>query len=208
MIDLHTYVGGWIAGLVTGASLMRWRIRSSTPRGGNIGATPLVRNEGRTTAQRIYRGAMWRERGSDIWYPLGNEPDAAAFARKQLNRTAPPPGPEHLPTVTVQGLNWPATLGDFTLVGPTDNQGAWRWYERQHNGTTERVKVDHQLQPLGRTNPRAMTKWRILALALGEKAHPDPRIADRVAMVRLVILGSYLGTNACIVAGVIRHWNR
>ena len=53
-----------------------------------------------------------------------------------------------------------------------------------------------------------MTRWRILALALGEKAHPDPRIADRVALVRLAILGSYLLTNACIVAGVIRHWNR
>ena len=52
-----------------------------------------------------------------------------------------------------------------------------------------------------------MSHWRILALALGEKAHPDPRIADRVALVRLVILGSYLGTNAFIVAGVIRHWN-
>ena len=43
----------------------------------------------------------------------------------------------------------------------------------------------------------AVTRWRILALALGEKAHPDPRIADRVALMRL-----------CIVAGVIRHWNR
>jgi hypothetical protein len=53
-----------------------------------------------------------------------------------------------------------------------------------------------------------VTRWRILALALGEKAHADPRIADRVALVRLAILGSYLGTNACIVAGVIRHWNR
>ena len=53
-----------------------------------------------------------------------------------------------------------------------------------------------------------VTRWRILALALGEKAHPDPRIADRVALVRLAILGSYLTTNACIVAGVIRHWNR
>jgi hypothetical protein len=50
--------------------------------------------------------------------------------------------------VTVQGLNWPATLGDFTLVGPADNQGACRWYERQCNGITERVRVDHQLQPL------------------------------------------------------------
>jgi hypothetical protein len=52
-----------------------------------------------------------------------------------------------------------------------------------------------------------VTRWRILALALGEKAHPDPRIADRVAVVRLAILGSYLGTNAFIVAGVIRHWS-
>ena len=52
-----------------------------------------------------------------------------------------------------------------------------------------------------------VTRWRVLALALGEKAHPDPRIADRVAMVRLTILLSYLITNTFIVAGVIRHWN-
>ena len=38
-------------------------------------------------------------------------------------------------------------------------------------------------------------------------ARLGPRIADRVALVRLAILGSYLTTNACIVAGVIRHWN-
>jgi hypothetical protein len=29
-----------------------------------------------------------------------------------------------------------------------------------------------------------------------------------VALVRLAILLSYLGTNTFIVAGVIRHWNR
>ena len=52
-----------------------------------------------------------------------------------------------------------------------------------------------------------MTHWRVLAKALGEKAHPDPRIADWVALVRLAILGSYLLTNTFIVAGVIRHWN-
>ena len=52
-----------------------------------------------------------------------------------------------------------------------------------------------------------MTHWRILAKALGKKGHPDPRIADRIAMVRLAILLSYLTTNAFIVAGVIRHWN-
>jgi hypothetical protein len=53
-----------------------------------------------------------------------------------------------------------------------------------------------------------VNRWRILAKALGEKAHPDPRIADRVAMVRLIILLSYLITNTFIVAGVIRHWNQ
>ena len=53
-----------------------------------------------------------------------------------------------------------------------------------------------------------MTYWRILAKALGEKAHPDPRIADRIALVRLTILFSCLLTNTFIVAGVIRHWNR
>ena len=52
-----------------------------------------------------------------------------------------------------------------------------------------------------------MARWRILAKALGEKAHADPRISDRVAMVRLAILLSYLVTNAFIIAGVIRHWN-
>lgn len=53
-----------------------------------------------------------------------------------------------------------------------------------------------------------MTYWRILAKALGEKAHPDPRIADRIALVRLAVLLSYLTTNTFIVAGVLRHWNR
>ena len=52
-----------------------------------------------------------------------------------------------------------------------------------------------------------VNRWRVLALALGEKAHADQRIADRVALVRLAILASYLTTNAFIVAGVIRHWN-
>ena len=52
-----------------------------------------------------------------------------------------------------------------------------------------------------------MSHWRILAKALGEKAHPDPRIADLIAMVRLAILLSYLTTNTFIVAGVLRHWN-
>ena len=49
---------------------------------------------------------------------------------------------------TVRGRNWPATLGDLTLVGPVNNEGAWRWYERHINGTVQRIKVDHQLRPV------------------------------------------------------------
>ena len=59
----------------------------------------------------------------------------------------------HAIAFNVKGLNWPATLGDFTLVGPADNEGAWRWYERHHNGTTYRIKVDHQLQPISPPHP-------------------------------------------------------
>ena len=127
MID---FVAGFLSAW-TLRSLLEWR---RNHRGGNICATPLVRNEGRITAQRIYQGAMWREKGSDIWYPLGNEPDAAEFARL---------------TVKMQGFDWPATLGYFTLVGPADNQGAWRWYERRTGRGVERVRIDHQLRPMG-----------------------------------------------------------
>jgi hypothetical protein len=48
--------------------------------------------------------------------------------------------------------------------------------------------------------------WRLLAKALGEKATPCSRESDRVALIRLAILASYLITNCFIVAGVIRHW--
>jgi hypothetical protein len=49
--------------------------------------------------------------------------------------------------------------------------------------------------------------WRIWAKALGEKASPCPRESDRVALVRTLILLSYLCTNVFIVAGVARQWN-
>jgi len=49
--------------------------------------------------------------------------------------------------------------------------------------------------------------WRIWAKALGEKAGATKQEADRVAMIRSLIVISYLITNAFIIAGVIRHWN-
>lgn len=48
--------------------------------------------------------------------------------------------------------------------------------------------------------------WRIWAKALGEKAGATDNEADRVALVRTVIVGIYIITNFFIVAGVVRHW--
>ena len=48
--------------------------------------------------------------------------------------------------------------------------------------------------------------WTLWARALGEKAHPNDRQADKIAMIRTLIVVSYLVTNCFIVAGVIRHW--
>jgi hypothetical protein len=48
--------------------------------------------------------------------------------------------------------------------------------------------------------------WRLWAKALGEKASPNNDEADKVAIIRTIILLIYLMTNLFIVAGVIRHW--
>ena len=42
--------------------------------------------------------------------------------------------------------------------------------------------------------------------ALGDKAHDNHRVADRVALVRTIIILIYLVTNLVIIAGVIHHW--
>lgn len=130
MIDLHTFIGGWITGLATGAGLMRWRSRSSTPH----------RESQPTFAELL------------MPLPRDRDPDW----RRSINHenTNAPSGPPPLlmlksPTVTVKGLNWPATVGDFTLVGRADNEGAWRWYERRTGRGVERVRLDHQLRPMG-----------------------------------------------------------
>jgi len=49
--------------------------------------------------------------------------------------------------------------------------------------------------------------WRLWCLAIGEKAGRHNREADAIAVIRTLILLSYISTNACIVAGVLRHWN-
>jgi hypothetical protein len=48
--------------------------------------------------------------------------------------------------------------------------------------------------------------WRIWAKALGEKAGSTDSEADRIAVIRSLIVLSYIVTNCFIIAGVIRHW--
>ena len=50
--------------------------------------------------------------------------------------------------------------------------------------------------------------WKIWKYALGSFADDKPRDYDNVvAIVRTIILLTYLITNAFIISGVIRHWN-
>jgi hypothetical protein len=48
--------------------------------------------------------------------------------------------------------------------------------------------------------------WRLWSKALGEKASIDNDEADKVALIRTIVVLCYLITNAFIVAGVIRRW--
>jgi len=48
--------------------------------------------------------------------------------------------------------------------------------------------------------------WRLWAKALGEKAGSTDEEADRVAIIRSLIVSIYIVTNFFIIAGIIRHW--
>jgi hypothetical protein len=48
--------------------------------------------------------------------------------------------------------------------------------------------------------------WRLWAKALGEKHGNSNEEADKIAIIRTVIVFVYILTNIFIVAGVIRHW--
>ena len=59
---------------------------------------------------------------------------------------------------------------------------------------------------LTRLSTKAKTYWRLWAKALGEKSGATDQEADKVALVRTMIVLSYIITNIFIIAGVIRHW--
>lgn len=48
--------------------------------------------------------------------------------------------------------------------------------------------------------------WRLWAKALGEKSGDTDNQADVIAIIRTTIIVTGMITNACIVAGIIRHW--
>lgn len=52
-----------------------------------------------------------------------------------------------------------------------------------------------------------MRFWRIWAKALGEKAFPSNKDADKVAWIRTFLIVQAVVTNMFIIAGVIRHWS-
>ncbi len=51
-----------------------------------------------------------------------------------------------------------------------------------------------------------MKVWRIWAKALGEKASADASEADRVALIRTMIVGVNFSTCFFIRANTVRHW--
>ena len=48
--------------------------------------------------------------------------------------------------------------------------------------------------------------WRLWAKAIGDKSGSTDNEADKIAIVRTLILILYILTNCFIIAGVIRHW--
>jgi len=53
---------------------------------------------------------------------------------------------------------------------------------------------------------RMKSLWRIWAKSLREKAGSTDTEADKIAVIRTVIVLIYILTNFFIVAGIIRHW--
>lgn len=48
--------------------------------------------------------------------------------------------------------------------------------------------------------------WRLWAKALGEKAGNNDAEANKIALIRTLIVLTYIITNCFIIAGVIHHW--
>jgi|TARA_B100002019_G_scaffold47468_1_gene40079 hypothetical protein len=49
--------------------------------------------------------------------------------------------------------------------------------------------------------------WRLWAKALGQKEGKDKKDADKVALIRTLIMLQLVTTNGFIIANAVRHWN-
>lgn len=49
--------------------------------------------------------------------------------------------------------------------------------------------------------------WNLWAKALGQKASPTKKDADRIAWIRTFFIVQSIIANIVIIAGVVRHWN-
>jgi len=56
------------------------------------------------------------------------------------------------------------------------------------------------------TKGYGINMWRLWAKALGEKAGNNNVEANQIAVIRTIIVLTYIITNIFIIAGVIRHW--
>jgi len=59
---------------------------------------------------------------------------------------------------------------------------------------------------LPKLNDKLKRLWRLWAKSLGEKSGTTNAESDMIAIIRTVIVLTYIVTNFFIVAGVIRHW--
>lgn len=49
--------------------------------------------------------------------------------------------------------------------------------------------------------------WRLWAKALGQKEGRDKKEADKIAVIRTLIMLQLVITNGFIIANAVRHWN-
>lgn len=186
---------------IAGGILAGWVARSQFEkrlRGGNMRRNPLVMNEGRTirgngnggpttpkpgipskpqpAGGRLYEGAFYRMKGSDIWYPVGTEPDWSELARDQVRRRGsnpPPPGRKPAPP-----------------VGPPEQPLAARSHDQPFQpGTITGAWGCLRLFPQTSSEDSTMTSYKLLQLLDGTyqlilvdssgEEHPQPTLIEK-----------------------------
>ena len=61
-------------------------VQRGNGKGGPVTPKPSIVPKPQPPGRRLYRGAFYRMAGSDIWHPIGTEPDWSKLAREQLSK--------------------------------------------------------------------------------------------------------------------------